>query len=123
MGEAVEEPGAGESPIAFDGGEGDIESGGDFFLIEAAEEAQLDHLATAGIFLFEGGESVIEVDEAFFARGAAGVPILEGKFDDVAAAALAAALAGVIDEDVAELAGAEGEEVAAVGEVDGFGGE
>ncbi len=112
-GELGEEPGAGELPIAFGGGEGDFEHLGDFVEVEAAEEAHFDDAGFAVVFQGELGEGTVNFDDAFEGEGAgggfeAGRP---GHGAGLGLALVSHAVADGVDEHHAHGAGGEGEEM------------
>lgn len=108
------EPGTGHAPFAVYGGGRDLERRGGFVDGEAAEDEEVDDFDFARVEGFEAFERLLDgedVGELGFGLGDAGG---EGDALPVAAALAASALAGVIDEDAAHLAGGHGEEVGAV---------
>jgi hypothetical protein len=62
------EPGAGRLPIALDGDDRYVQRGGDVFLAQPAEKAQLHHAGGSRIDLFERRKEGVQVQQ-LLARG------------------------------------------------------
>lgn len=90
------EPGAGDTPVTFDGAFGDAEGVGDFAFGESSEEAHFDDAALARVEVFEADEGLVDGEELI----GIGVVVEEGLIDvdgrDARAAFLRTALARVI---------------------------
>jgi len=119
----LEEPGAGEFPIALDGSDGDAECFRRFRLREAAEIAELHHLCGAGI---QGGQTVqgkIEIQHAMIDHHTDFGRVLQGDFGLQSAALEGVAVLRVVHHNVPQLPRGNGQEVAAILPVDRFAGE
>lgn len=121
--EFAEEEDAGEGPVAFDGAGRDVEEGGNLFDGEAAEVAQLDDLALAGVEVFEAEEGFIEEDDVVEFFGGDGEVVVELDALEVAIALQGVVGAGVVDQDAAHDVGGDGDEVLAVVPLGVFAGE
>src|SRR5262249_38923267 len=66
LAQSVEEPRAGERPVAVRGAPGDSHRRGGFVQRQAGEEAQFDQLGARGVFAFEFLERVVDGDEFLF---------------------------------------------------------
>ena len=108
------QPGLGEPPVPFDRGLGDPQHLGRFLVVHAAEVAQFDDLAAAGIDLRERLQRVVERDELRRALVRHGRLAVERDVPVLAAALAGRPLARVVDEDVAHHLRGDGEEVGAV---------
>ena len=61
----LEEPGAGEGPVAFGGAFGDVEDEAGFGVGHAGEEAEFHEFGGVGLFGFELFEGFIEHEQGF----------------------------------------------------------
>lgn len=110
----MEEPGAGDGPVAFDGGGRGIDDGGGFLDGKTAEVAKFDDAGAVGV---EGGEFVegaVEGDHVEVGIDGEGDGIeIDG--NGAIPTLLGIAGAGVIEEDTPHGPGGGAEEVSAVG--------
>ena len=109
----MEEPGAGEAPVARGGGAGDPEDAGGVFLVEPGEEPELDELGFAFVEGAEFFKRVVDGEEGFGGDRFVGFGIGDGEGDTVVVAAsfLAFGGAGVVDEYATHDLGGEHHEV------------
>ena len=103
-----QEPGPGQAPTPRDGGDRDLQEGGDLLIGQAAEKPQLDDLRLPRVDLGQALQRLVESEEVDASGLRAGDRGVEG-FDEgdvagVAAAVLRLPAPGVVDLIVTDLA-------------------
>jgi len=73
----VQQPGAREIPVTFDGRQGDAQSLADFVVREPAKESQFHHLRGARIQLFQTSERPIKVNDLAVRRDRQSARLIE----------------------------------------------
>jgi hypothetical protein len=111
----ADQPGAGEAPIAFQGGRGDPQYFSGFLFRESGEKAQLDHPGAALIEFPELVEGAVNLEKFLFAWGGWAVHLVQRQAHLAAAALFGAMGAGVVDQDATHLLGGHGEELRPAG--------
>lgn len=108
------EPGAGEAPVAFGGGDGDVEQGGAFLEGQAGEVAELYEFSFAGVVGGEAVEGVVDGEQFIAFPGRGDFEAVEVEVVVTAAVFDALFAAGAVHEDAAHRFGGGAEKVCAV---------